>query len=92
MCSSDLTTVDNVSKTTAIKTVEVDLDTYNSIVPSSVTQTFSDGGSVTYSESKKIVSLYDYEISLNESKRNINIINSNYISQMESQYSNLVKL
>jgi hypothetical protein len=85
-----MTTVDDTSKTTAIKNIWVDFDTYNSIVPSTTTNTFADGSSVTLSISSKMVNIYDYENDLNESKRNINLINSNYINQMESQYQALV--
>jgi hypothetical protein len=85
-----ITTVDNNSQTTAIKNVWVDLNTYNSIVPSTSVNTFADGSSVTLSVTSNAISIYDYENGLNESKRNINLINSNYISQMESQYQSLV--
>lgn len=86
-----VTTVDNSTGTTAIKTVEVDLTTYNSIQPFTQTQAFSNGTSVTYTLSKNIVSIYDYELQINEGKRNINLIKSSYASSIESQYQNLVK-
>jgi len=87
-----ITTIDNSTATTAIKTVEVDLNTYNSIMPFSQTQKFSDGTSVTYTLSKNAVSIYDYELKTNEAKRNINLINSSYASDMETQYKKLVSL
>jgi hypothetical protein len=40
--------------------------------------------------SKSLVTIYDYENLLNESKRNIQLINSSYVNQMESQYQELV--
>lgn len=80
-----VTTIDNTSQTTAIKTVEIDENTYNNL------QTFTNTvGSVTYSVSGNAVSIYDYENQLNESKRNINLINNTYASAMETQYQLLV--
>ena len=86
-----ITTIDNETKTTAIKNIEIDEPTYNLITPFSQTKTFGDGSSVTYSLSKSAISIYDYEDKLNESKRDINLINSAYVSQVETQYQSLVK-
>ena len=86
-----VTTIDNETQTTSIKTVEVDYDTYVSIVPFSTTKTFPDRTSVVYSISTKAVSIYEYENVLNESKRNIKLINSSYATDMETQYQTLVK-
>jgi len=85
-----VTTVDNSTQTTVIKTVEIDENTYNSITPFTTTQTFPNGTSLTYSVSVNAVSIYDYENNLNESKRNIKIINSIYANQIETQYKTLV--
>lgn len=86
-----ITTVDNETKTIAIKNIEIDESTYNLITPYTQTQTFGDGSSVTYSLSKSAISIYDYEDKLNESKRDINLINSAYVNQVETQYQSLVK-
>ena len=85
-----ITTFDNTTQTTAIKVVDVDSNTYNSILSTTTTGTFVDGSSVTYTISKNQVSIYDYEYNQNEAKRNISLINSGYASQMESQYQSLV--
>jgi len=87
-----VTTVDNETNTTAIKNIEIDQTTYNSIVEFTQTKNFLDGSSVTYSLSKSAISIYDYENNLNESKRNINLINSSYASQIEEQYQSLVNV
>lgn len=86
-----VTSIDGDSGTTVIKTVEIDEPTYNLITPSTVTQTFPNGTTITYTISTNAVSIYDYENNLNESKRNINIINSAYANQIESRYQTLVK-
>lgn len=86
-----VTTVDNNTQTTVIKSVIVDQETYNLIQSNTQTKTFSDGSTVTYTTGKNAVSIYDYENDLNESKREINLINSNYVSDMETQYQALVR-
>ena len=86
-----ITTIDGDTQTTAIKTVEVDQNTYNNIITSTQTQVFPNGSRVSYSVSGAVVSIYDYENNLNESKRNINLINANYASDIENRYQTLVK-
>lgn len=86
-----ITTVDNTTQTTAVKTVIVDQETYNLIQPNTQTKSFSDGSTVKYTTSKNAVSIYDYENDLNESKREINLINSAYVSDLENQYEKLVR-
>ena len=60
------------------------------MVESTTKQTFADGSYVTYTTTKNVLSIYDYELQQNEAKRNINLINSNYASDMEIQYKTLV--
>jgi hypothetical protein len=86
-----ITTVDNVTRTTSVKNIEVDYNTFISTVPYTQKQTFPDGSSVTFTLSTNAVNIYDYEYGLNEAKRNIKIINSIYATQLETQYQTLVK-
>jgi hypothetical protein len=85
-----ITTYDSTSLETTTKTVVVDLTTYNSITTGSITQTFSSGASVTRTTSKTAVSIYDYEIELNEEKQNIKLINSSYSNQLENDLKTLM--
>jgi hypothetical protein len=85
-----ITTYDSTSLETTTKTVVVDLTTYNSITALSTTQTFSSGASVTRTLSKSAVSIYDYEIELNEAKQNIKLINSAYSNQLENDLKTLM--
>jgi hypothetical protein len=87
-----ITTYDDTTQTTAIKTIAIDQVTYNSLSTSTTKQTFGNGGTITYTISKNALSIYDYENQLNESKRNINLINNSYASDIELQYKNLVRL
>jgi hypothetical protein len=94
-----ITTYDSTSLETTIKTVVVDLTTYNSITAGSTTQTFfkiingistSTGASVTRTLSKSAVSIYDYELELNEAKQSIKLINSAYSNQLENDLKTLM--
>jgi hypothetical protein len=85
-----ITTYDSTSLQTTTKTVVVDLTTYNSITTGSITQTFSSGASVTRTISKTPVSIYDYEMELNEAKQNIKLINSSYSNQLENDLKTLM--
>jgi hypothetical protein len=84
-----LTQFDSGTNTTTTNTVEIDEDTYISL--EETTKTFSlPTGDVSVTVSKTAVNYYDYEEKLNESKRNINILNSNYVNQLETELSKLM--
>ena len=94
-----ITTYDSTSLETTVKTVVIDLTTYNTITAGSTTQTFftinngistNTGTSVTRTISKTAVSIYDYEIELNEAKQNIKLINSSYSNQLENDLKTLM--
>lgn len=85
-----VTTVDNSTQTTSIKSVEIDEDTYNTLQIQNKTNTFADGSTVTYGVNKQAVTIYEYEVNLNESKREINLLNASYAADMENQYQKLV--
>ena len=85
-----ITTYDSTSLETTTKTVVIDLTTYNSITAASTTQTFSSGASVTRTLSKSAVSIYDYELELNEAKQSIKLINSAYSNQLENDLKTLM--
>jgi hypothetical protein len=84
-----ITQYDSGTNTTTVNTVEIDEDTYNSLVPSTNTYPLPTG-SVTVSIEGKVVSVYDYELDLNESKRKIMILNNTYVRQFESEFKKLM--
>ena len=84
-----ITQVDNGTLTTTTNTLVIDEFTYNNL-PDSTKSVYFPSGTVTITTTKKIVSLYDYELDLNESKRNIKILNSNYVDQIETEFSKLM--
>lgn len=85
-----ISTMDNVTRTESVKIVNVDGDTANQVSSSTQTITFSNGTSATQTTSVNTVSIYDYENDLNESRRNIKLINSSYVTQMESQLKSIM--
>lgn len=81
---------DNVSATKSVKTIIIDEDTYNTLVPSIQTYSFPDGSSSTVEVKKEAVSIYDYEFTVNEDKRLINLVQSRYISDVEKTFESLM--
>ena len=85
-----ITTVDSYTLEETSKTIVVDQTTYDSITTDISSATFPNGATVTQTITKSAVSIYDYELELNEAKRTINIINSIYTSEIESQFKSLM--
>jgi hypothetical protein len=84
-----LTQFDISTNTTSVETVIIDEDTYNSL-PVGVHNYSLPTGMVTVTTTKNVVSIYNYESSLNESNRTISLLNSNYVEEIESQFQSLM--
>ena len=80
---------DSNTQVTTVKNIIIDENTYNSLNPSVVTYALNTGN-VTVTTTKTPVSYYDYEVQLNESKRNIRLINANFVDQLEAQFKELM--
>ena len=85
-----IVTTDSLSSTSTTINVNIDLSTYTLTQVGTMSQTFPSGSTVTQTISKAPVSIYDYENGLNESKRNINLINSSYATDFEKQLTSLL--
>lgn len=85
-----ITQIDSVTDTTTISNIQIDQSTYNSLVETTNVYTLPTG-SVTVKVTKKALSIFDYENELNESKRNIKILNAAYVPQLESEFKNLMR-
>lgn len=84
-----ITQTDNGTGTKTINTLTIDEDTYNSLVQT--TNTYSlPTGSVTVVVTKKAVSYFDFELNLNESKRQIKLLNKAYLGQFEEELRQLM--
>lgn len=77
------------TNTTTEKRIQITEQDYNTLIEKTDTYSFSTG-SVKVTVSKRIVSIYDYENELNESNRNIRILRSLYVDQIESQFKSLM--
>jgi hypothetical protein len=83
-------TIDSTTLEESIETIVIDETTYNGLATGTTSQTFGSGATVTQTVTKSEVSIYDYELEKNESKRKIYIINSIFTSQIESQFKSLM--
>jgi hypothetical protein len=84
-----LTQLDYGTNTTTVTKVAIDQNTYDSLVEE--TKYYSlPTGDLTITTTKAAVSVYDYENELNESKRNIKILNSLYVNELELQFKKLM--
>ena len=83
-------TLDSETQTTSINKITVDETTYNSLTPSSNTFQLPNGFYCTITTTKSTVTIFDYEYNLNESKRNIRILNDSYASQMEQTFQTVM--
>lgn len=72
------------------RTMIIDESEYNSTISETITQNFPNGAVVQRSVAIKALSIYDYEVELNERKRNIYLINNIYAPQIENQFKQLM--
>ena len=87
-----ISTTDSTSLETETTDYYLDLNTYNNTMESEEVRNFTTGAQVTEIITKSTQTIYDYEISLNESRRSINLVNSSYVSNFESQFYSLMNL
>lgn len=83
-------TIDSSTNESNTSTYFIDSAAYNLVIESSTTKAFTTGAQVTQTISKYTESIYDYETRLNENNRSINLVNSLYVSQFESQFQSLL--
>lgn len=84
------TQYDSITQTTTVNTIVISLDTYNSLTLTTNTYNLPTGP-VTVTISKNALSIYDYELQQNENNRNIKIINSVYVAELENELKSLMK-
>jgi hypothetical protein len=85
-----ITKYDANSQTTTVDTFTIDQSDYNTLIPYSITVNTSTGP-VGIQVTKNAQSIYDYELQVNENKRNIKIINVIYANQIEAEFKSLMK-
>ena len=82
---------DNVTGTQTTKIVNIDNVEISKIIQDTKTVSFSDGSSCIVTTTVNAISYYDYEVQQNENNRNIKIINSSYVSELENELQTLMK-
>ena len=87
-----VTTTDSTSLESKTTDYYLDLIAYNNTMESEEVRNFTTGAQVIEIITKSTQTIYDYEISLNESRRSINLVNSSYVSSFESQFYSLMNL
>jgi len=85
-----ITTIDRVSGTETVQQIIIDEETYDTMVNTENGYALPNGAIVIVKEQKAVVTNYEYEINLNESKRNIKILNEKYAAQMEIELRELM--
>jgi hypothetical protein len=85
-----ITQYDSNTQTTTVNKIRINQSTYNSLPVTQTNYYDLPTGPVTITTERNAVSIYDYELALNESKRNIKILNSNYVSEVENQLKKLM--
>jgi hypothetical protein len=84
-----ITQYDSGTLTSTVNTTIISEDTYNNLITS--TKSYSlPTGTVTITISKNDVNYYDYELQQNEKNRSIQLLNANYVGELESQFESLM--
>lgn len=82
-----ITTSLGVSKNT---TIQIDKSVYDNLTPSyGVSNTLSDNTIITIDVTKSSKSYYEYENELNDSKRTIKLLKTEFVSALESELENI---
>jgi len=86
-----ITTTANDGTITTEK-ITLDANTYANVGVTSVSKTTQAGEVVTIRTTKETQSYYTYETNLNESKREINLIKSDFLPQIEKEFKRVISL
>ena len=82
-------TLDVSTNITTTNKIAISQTTYNSLTTGTTTYSLTTG-TVKVTISKNLINIYDYELQLNEDKRNIKILKSNFVGQLEQQFQSLM--
>ena len=86
----------NITRTSAdgtdiVEKITVDANTYANIAATSIAYTLNNSSSITETISKTTQTYYDYEVELNESKREINLLKSEFVPEVEREFRRVIK-
>jgi hypothetical protein len=85
------TTTDLESNLVTVKKNSIDFDDYYALAETTTTYNIPGGTQVTVAISKNIVYIYDYENDLNESRREIKLLNQAFAGDIEEQFKILMR-
>lgn len=85
-----ITTKNSDSGIENITKVPMTLTQYNALTPS-ITNFNLPSGSATVTITKKIITIYDYEYELNDNRRQIKLLNSDYVTNFENSFKTLME-
>jgi hypothetical protein len=86
-----VTTTDSDTQKSTVNIYSLSFSEYNSLMLSTNTYLLPNGLSCTIQIDKNIQYIYDYEVELNEKKREIKILNSSYAADMENELYRLMR-
>jgi hypothetical protein len=86
----------NITRTSAdgtdiVEKITVDANTYANIAATSIAYTLNNSSSITETISKTTQTYYDYEVELNEAKREIRLLKSDFVSEVEKEFKRVIK-
>jgi hypothetical protein len=84
-----ITKYNSNTNTTTIEKYIIDEDSYDNLNETTFERSMATGP-FSVKTSRKTVSYFDYEVDLNESYRNIKILNSAYVGELEQQFKKLM--
>ena len=84
-----ITQTDVVTRIVTTQNIVIDEDTYNNLADSTTTYTFP-SGDVIVDIKRNTVNNFTYEYNLNESKRNIKLLNKDYADRLEIEFRKLM--
>lgn len=87
-----ISSYDPVSQTTSTNDYQLDYATYLTIPQhQQLSTTLEDGSTVTTTITTYSQTIFDYEVSINENKRSVNILNERFAKDMENQLTTLLQ-
>jgi hypothetical protein len=86
----------NITRTSAdgtdiVEKITVDANTYANIAATSISYTLNNSSSITETISKTTQTYYDYEVELNEAKREIRLLKSDFVPEVEKEFKRVIK-
>jgi len=77
--------------TTIEEKIELDANTYANVATSSATYTLADGTTTVQTITKEKQTYYDYEMEVNEAKRDIKLLKNDFVSIVEKEFKKVIK-